>query len=147
MNSLNDWSKFRELLRKLVRQLGSLDKTRLSCCGITLAQCHALVEIGRAEKLSLNDLSEQIGLDNTTLSRTVNNLVQEGLVNRTLNRNDRRFVHITLTEEGYRLFKSIDSSMNEYYQKILEFIPVNKREQVIESLTIILESIKQNPCC
>jgi len=147
MNTLNDWSELRELLRKLVRKLGGLDKTQLSCCGITLAQCHALVEIGRAGTLSLNDLSEKLGLDNTTLSRTVNNLVQEGLANRSLNQKDRRYIVISLTPKGHDFFQNIENNMDEYYQRIMESIPFDKRSQVIESLSIILQSMEQNPCC
>jgi len=147
MNTLNNCSEFRELLRLLVRKLGGFDKTQFSCCGITLAQCHALVEIGRTGTLSLNDLSEILGLDNTTLSRTVNNLVHEGLVNRGLNLDDRRYVVITLTPKGYDLFQNIEKNMGEYYQKVMLLIPVEKRNQVVESLKIILQSMEQNPCC
>jgi hypothetical protein len=34
--------KLRETVRLLVRRLGILEKSEASCCGITLAQCHAL---------------------------------------------------------------------------------------------------------
>jgi len=146
MNTLNDWSELRELLRKLVRKLGGLDKTQFSCCGITLAQCHTLVEIGRAGTISLNDLSEKLGLDNTTLSRTVNNLVQEELATRSLNQKDHRYVNITLTSKGYDLFENIETNMDQYYQRIMESIPFDKRNQIIESLSIILQSMEQNPC-
>jgi len=45
-------SSFRELIRILVRNLDLLEKSDASCCGITTAQCHAIVEIGRQSLIS-----------------------------------------------------------------------------------------------
>lgn len=45
---MNEGSKdLRELIRILVRDLGILEKSDGSCCGVTITQCHAIVEIGR----------------------------------------------------------------------------------------------------
>jgi hypothetical protein len=47
----NQASKYlRELIRVLVRNLGILEKSDASCCGVTISQCHAIVEIGRSGK-------------------------------------------------------------------------------------------------
>ena len=74
-----EYKQFREIIRTLEKKIGVLNDSELSCCGITLAQCHALVEIGRAESISLNELAGQMSLDNSTMSRTVNNLVNSGM--------------------------------------------------------------------
>lgn len=70
----------RELIRILVRDLGILEKSDASCCGVTITQCHAVVEIGRKGKISLVDLAGLLGLDKSTMSRTINNLVESDLV-------------------------------------------------------------------
>jgi len=137
----------RELIRLLVRHLGLLEKSEASCCGISIAQCHAIIEIGRAREISLNELAEILGLDNSTMSRTVNNLVEKDLVLRETDGNDRRYVKIKLTEEGYELFSSIESSMDNYYKDIMNSIPEEKRSQVIESLKLLDSAIKGKKCC
>ena len=43
----------REKLRRLQRELGWQQKNDASCCGVTVARCHALLEIGRQEEISL----------------------------------------------------------------------------------------------
>lgn len=137
----------RELIRVLVRNLGILEESEATCCGTTVSQCHAIVEIGRAKDISLNELSELLTLDKSTMSRTINKLVDSGLVIRELYPEDRRYVSIKLTYEGIKIFNNIESSMEQYYQSILTRIPEEKRDQVLESLQLIINAAKQSKCC
>ncbi len=137
----------RELIRVLVRNLGILEKGDASCCGVTIAQCHAIVEIGRAKKIALIDLADLLGLDKSTMSRTVNNLVESGLVIRDLDAENRRYVTIQLTSGGLDVFKSIEESMGQYYRSIFSSIPEDKRVQVLESLQLLTDAVKDNKCC
>lgn len=147
MNGANDSKQLRETVRILERRLGILKDSKFSCCGITMSQCHALVEIGRSGSISLNELAELIDLENSTLSRTVNNLVTSGLAKREIDPQDRRYVTISLTKSGQRLFKKIEGSMDSYYKKIFDQIPEGKRGQILKSLNILLEAIvKTNSC-
>lgn len=137
----------RELIRVLVRNLGILEKGESSCCGATISNCHAIVEIGREEEISLNELSELLNLDNSTMSRTVNNLVKQGFVIRDIHSEDRRYVKIKLTDEGHKVFKTIETSMEAYYKNILNSIPEDKREQVLDSLILLVSAVEKNECC
>lgn len=137
----------RELVRVLVKNLGILEKSEASCCGTTVGQCHAIVEIGRVNEISLNELSEILVLDKSTMSRTINNLVEAGLVVRDTHEEDRRYVTIQLTDEGKMVYKSIENTMEDYFSRILLGIPEEKRSQVIESLSLLVDSVKVNKCC
>lgn len=143
----NNSESLRELLRTLIRKLGILEKTEFSCCDITISQCHAIVEIGRKDEISLNELADVLGLDKSTMSRTINNLVEGSLVTREIHSGDRRYITITLTNQGRKLFNDIESSMGEYYSNILDKIPEEKRDQVLESLELLVEAVKENKCC
>ena len=137
----------RELLRVLVRNLGILEKSDASCCGVTITQCHAIVEIGRSEKISLVDLADLLGVDKSTMSRTVNNLVEADLAVRELDAENRRYVIIQLTENGRSVFRNIEESMESYYKSIFGSIPEDKRSQVLESLQLLTDAVKNNKCC
>jgi len=147
MNNTEDPKKLRESIRKIERKLGVLEENELPCCGITMAQCHALVEIGRAKSISLNELAQLLNLENSTMSRTVNNLVNSGFIKRDIDPRDRRYVTISLAESGVSLFDGIEEGMNQYFTKLHDLIPESKREQVIESLEILLEAIQEKECC
>ena len=131
----------RETLRQLERRLGLIDDSIKTCCGITLSQCHALVEIGRSSSLSLNDLAALLDLDKSTASRAVDHLVRRGLVSRQPSPASRRHILLGLSEPGEKLFASIESDMHQYYDQVLEQIPAAKRSQVIDSLQILTEAV------
>lgn len=137
----------RELIRVLVRNLGILEKGDATCCGVTISQCHAIVEIGRAQEISLNELAEILTLDKSTMSRTINNLVENNLVVRKLHPEDRRYVTIKLTDEGIKIFKNIEEGMKQYFNAIFNSIPESKREQVLDSLKLLIKAVSENKCC
>lgn len=137
-------NQLRELLRLFERKIGSLEGYDDSCCSITLTQCHALVEIGRSENISLNDLSQLLDLENSTMSRTVQNLVKHGYVKREIDPKDRRYVTISLTDEGKKLFEEIEEDRNLYFKNVFEHIEKDKQQQVLESIQILMDAIDAN---
>ncbi len=147
MNFTDNPKQLREMIRIFERKLGLLQESGFSCCGITMAQCHALVEIGRAKSISLNELAELLNLEKSTMSRTVNNLVTNELVKREIDSQDRRYVTIALTESGHKLYEGIEERTNVYFSKVYEAIPENKKQQVLESMQILIKAIIKNECC
>lgn len=141
MDQMESPNQLRELIRELERKLGILQETQNACCSVTLAQCHALVEIGRAGRISLNELSDKLGIENSSMSRTVNKLVTSNLASRNIDPNDRRYVTISLTESGLEQFHKVEKDMNAYFQKIYTAIPENKQNQVMDSIQILLDAI------
>lgn len=140
-------NELRELTRLMVRNLGFLDKSEATCCGTTLGQCHAIIEIGTAQEISLNELADILKLDNSTMSRTVNNLVDQQLIVRETDPQDRRYIKMKLTDKGVGVFWSIENNMNIYFASLLKDIPEEKHEQVIESLMLLVQAMKNNKCC
>lgn len=147
MNFTENPKQLREMIRILERKLGILKESEFSCCSVTISQCHALVEIGRAQNISLNELAELLNLENSTMSRTVNNLVTNGLAKRDIDPQDRRYVTISLTDNGHKLYEDIEERMNQYFTGIYKRIPEDKKQQVLESMQILLEAINDNECC
>lgn len=143
MNEINSIN-FRQLIRILERKLGLLNKQDSCCFEVTLAQCHALVEIGRAENISLKDLANLIGLDISTMSRTVDSLVKKEFVFRASSETDRRSIDIKLTEKGLTLFEDIESKMNDKFKNIFNQISIQEQLTVFNGLNIIINALDQN---
>lgn len=147
MNFIHPSQRLRETTRLLIQKLGVLERSEAVCCGVTLSQCHAIVETGRKEQISVNELSELLKLDKSTVSRIVEQLVNNNLMVREPDRNDRRYVTLQLTSKGGELFRDIEKRMEVYFAEILAFIPEEKQEQVIESLQIFSEALHNRRCC
>ena len=142
-----DGNDLREVVRVLVRNLGLLERSESSCCGVTLTQCHAIVEIGRSKGTNLNSLAELLNLDKSTMSRTIDNLVNQSIVLRQVHTENRRYIRIKLTEKGDEIFRGIEKSMEDYYKNIISLIPVDKKNQVLDSLQILTDIVNMNKCC
>jgi DNA-binding MarR family transcriptional regulator len=140
---------FRGKLREIERAVWIRTKSEALCCGVTLAQCHAIMEIGDAGELNLKDLSAQLGLDNSTLSRTVESLVQDGLAERTVSQEDRRASVIRLNEKGHAARDRINTTWNQICRDMFRDIPMEKHTQLIESISRVAELLAgcgSDPC-
>jgi len=141
----------REKLRLMEREMNDPFGRDAGCCGLTLAQCHTLLEVGYREEVSLVELAASFGLDTSTLSRMIQGLVVLGLVSRLTNEKDRRYVTISLTEEGRKLFDKIETMFNDYFARVLELIPSKKKDAVIESIGLFSDAVRKHNessrCC
>ena len=147
MGLMNSSQRLRETTRILMRKMGILERSGAVCCSITMTQCHTIVETGRRQKISVNELAELLNLDKSTVSRTVDQLVNQEIMLREPDSTDRRYVALRLTAYGEELFKSIEQRMEKYFTEILDAIPKEKQEQVIDSLQLLAEALKGTRCC
>ncbi|MVX65378.1 MarR family winged helix-turn-helix transcriptional regulator [Clostridium chromiireducens] len=143
MNEING-KNFRELIRMLERKLGLLNKQDVCCSEVTLAQCHALVEIGRAKAISLKELANILGLDVSTMSRTVDSLVKKEFIVRAPSKTDRRSVVIELTDKGLTIFNDIENTMDKQFENIFKQISGEDQLTALNGLSIIIDALNKN---
>lgn len=134
-----------KLLRQKLEQLEPVMSWRMKeevvCCGITIAQRQVLTELSHASEMCLAQLANKLGLDSSTLSRTTNRMVEAELVDRVINACDRRYVSLVLTDKGKKVLSEMDYKCNDYYSHILDLIPREKQNQVIDSISLLLDAI------
>ena len=117
--SVKQAAALRELLRTLIRKLGVLERSEAGCCDMTLSQCNALVEVGRAGVLSVNQLADRLNLDKSTASRVSDKLVLDGQLLRQEDPNDRRYVVLKLTERGSQTYTNLENRMTAYFEEVM----------------------------
>jgi len=133
---------FREKLRLLERETVRPFDGETGCCGLTLSQCHTLLEVGNRREVTLGALAAAFGLDTSTLSRAIQGLVEIGLVDRRTSARDRRYAAISLTAQGRRVYRNIENRFNGYFGEILRRIPAGRRDAVIEALTLLADTVR-----
>jgi len=146
-NSTTEAATLRELLRVLIRKLGILERSEAACCEMTLSQCHTLIEIGRAGAISVNQLSDRLGLDKSTVSRSADKLVLDGLLLREEAVTDRRYVSLTLSSEGMAAYNNLEQRMAIYFNSVVSEIDPTEREMVLNGLQTLTTALKSNKCC
>ncbi len=128
--------KFREDLRVFEREL-NIQNNSSCCCGVTLTQCHTLMELSKKDNITLNQLSEKLALDKSTVSRTVESLVKNVLVSRKIPIENRRTTNISLTKKGRNVCEQINDGNDAYYDKLLNILPKTELEIFLKSFETI----------
>jgi DNA-binding MarR family transcriptional regulator len=147
MNEILQYVNVREVLQQLVRRFGLLQKDGAQCCGVSVVQSHIIYELFKRPQISLNELSDVLSIDTSTLSRQVQQLVENDMLNRLPDSKDRRYVVLSLTEQGEEQYQEIAKTMEDYIQGIFQNVPTDKKAQVLESLQILSNAMSQSSYC
>ena len=137
----------RELLRTLIRKLGVLERSEAGCCDMTLSQCNALIEVGRAGVLSVNQLADRLNLDKSTASRVSDKLVLDGQLLRQEDPNDRRYVVLKLTERGSQTYANMENRMTAYFEEVMAGVDPAERAAMLRGLQTLAAALNSNQCC
>ena len=137
-----DLTKFRAELRVLEREIERQLLSETGCCGVSLLQCHVLLELAGAGELSLKSLEERIEADKAALSRTVDALVREGLAVREQDEEDRRYLRIKLSNPGVLKVAFIEEVCGRYYEELFKRIPKEKHASILEAVELLGTSLR-----
>jgi DNA-binding MarR family transcriptional regulator len=130
------------LLREVARLHVQLQRTCVAeCSGTTMIQCTVLTELGRSGPITLIELSRHIGFDKSWTSRAVEQLVQDGLVEKVANAQDRRTVHLSLSPAGSARLAELNSTLNALADQAFEHIPGEQHEMVRSSLQLLQQAL------
>ncbi len=133
---------FRRVLRRFERLNQSLTGT---CCrGVTMAQCHVLLEIEESPGTTIVRLANDLRLDKSTLSRTVDGLVRLSLAERKAHPTDRRFTLLELTPAGKKVCDEINRESDQTYQRAFQRIPRSRWDEIKMSLEALTEAMLQD---
>jgi DNA-binding MarR family transcriptional regulator len=147
MKTITQQVDVREVFQQFVRRFGLLQKDGAQCCGVSVVQSHIIYELSKKPNISLNDLSQMLSVDTSTLSRQVQYLVEFDMINRVPDPNDRRYVLLSLTTKGQQQHLQIAKLMEDYVEGIFSKIPKEKRLQVLESLEFLNDAMGQSADC
>lgn len=122
--------RFREIIRVFDREI--FFQNSASCCnGISVAQCHTLLEIEKNDEISVSELAGNLSLDKSTVSRTVEGLVNINLVDRVTPRENRRLALLNLTESGKQVCSTINYTNDLYIKRVLKDFSNEEREEFL----------------
>ncbi len=135
---------FRKSLRLFERLTAQQLKEDSCCQGITLAQCHTILEIEDLGQATTVELSKRLGLDKSTLSRTIDGLVNIGLLERVAHPTDRRFNLLSLTTKGQEVADQINQSNDDFYRRVFDGIESERHDEVIDNFEKLIWAMRRH---
>jgi DNA-binding MarR family transcriptional regulator len=124
---------FREIMRILDREI-MIQNSTCRCNGVSLAQCHTLLEIEKNAEMSMSELAENLDLDKSTVSRTVDGLVNISMVERYVPNENRRKTLLNLTGNGKQVCSSINEANDTFYDRVLDTFSEEERKTFLSLL-------------
>jgi DNA-binding MarR family transcriptional regulator len=87
----------------------------------------------------MNELSEAMGLANSTMTRMVDHLLGKGLVCRRPSEEDRRLVLVGLTALGQQVRRNLESARQDLLQTVLAETREDERPAILHALEKLIE--------
>lgn len=143
MTHVDDSEGLGSILREVARLQLQIQRTRaLACEGTTSTQCFIISELGRSGTLTVAELGRRLSLDKGWISRGIDALVDEGLVEKNPGEQDRRTVSISLTGAGAGRYKVLNAALDTQAEGVMARIAKKDRAKVAESLRILRDALK-----
>jgi DNA-binding MarR family transcriptional regulator len=106
---------FPEFLKKIYHEH---DISRLNL-DINKTQVKILMTVDENAEKSMSEISDMVGLEKSSFSRSVDHLVEEGFLKRNHLENNRRTICLSLTEKGTKAAKKIRDDLDTYLESLL----------------------------
>lgn len=113
--------------------------------GVTVAQWSVLVVLWETDGLTQKQLSQRVAVETATLSRTIDRMERDGLVERMRSETDRRQVHVNLTEYGAGLWRDLVPVAEANLERAMMGIDETEEEQLRSALKRMIVNLESTP--
>jgi len=123
----------RHSFARLARFFNQLMREQLTCGPVTVQQCYTL-EALKDGPLSMKDLAAEVALHQSTLTRVVEKLEKQNLVERTRKSDNQRSVEVRLTDAGQQTYLFLDAAGSQMISDLLDLIPKERRVAIVDAM-------------
>ena len=135
-------------IQHLVRIMQLFERDQIKPQGFTTSQAYVLTQLYKTPGITMNELSEKLNAKTSTMTRIVNTLVRDGLIQRKRDDADRRVVVVELTEIGKEAAGLLEEAIKAYYRKIVDHLPEGQVQEVLKAANLLVEAFDEvNPNC
>jgi DNA-binding MarR family transcriptional regulator len=110
--------------------------------GVTVEQFHILRYVRRGIK-SVSDLASARNISRPAISQAVEVLVQRGLLTRTQDPNDRRYVDLALTPEGHALLDSVFDRTRAWMAERMHAMTADDLSKIVEGMDALQKMLAE----
>lgn len=134
MKQLNDGAALFRALSDLVRHYQFRNRDEVCCYGLTVSQCYALQALAGRGVLPSSELARYLGLDLSSTTRVVDQLVRKKLAVRRRKRDDARVREVEITEGGRRLINRMEADFAKLLSEAFSDLPKNVQKKLPEAI-------------
>jgi DNA-binding MarR family transcriptional regulator len=129
---------------RLIQKIMAIDRSNKLHFGVTLTQAYVIGILYAKQTMSMNELSQELGVAISTLTRIVDVLVRNNWVARKASKEDRRKVCIELTENGRNLAKKLNIYTEKFWANVLQAVPDQHMSALFENIKLLNKALDQS---
>lgn len=107
------------------------------------AQGRLLVMLLRRGTVTQAEFGRLLGLEKSWVSRSVDKLVEQGWVERSVLPADRRNLQLQLTPTGKQAAREVDNRMSKHALSVLDRVPAAERQAVLDALQVLVVALQE----
>ena len=111
--------------------------------GLTVEQFYVLRHIRRGAR-TVSDLAAARKISNSAISQSVEVLVEKGLLSRSSQQGDRRFVYLALTDEGDKILSAIFEKNHVWMDEKMAHLTQAELETIMSAMSILQNTFLQS---
>ena len=123
----------RRSFTRLVRFFNQLMREQLTCGPVTVQQCYTLEALAVGPK-TMNELAAEVALHQSTLTRVVEKLEKQHMVQRRRLAHNQRSVEVRLTQTGKETYAFLDQASSQMISDLLDHLPRERRIPIVEAM-------------
>jgi DNA-binding MarR family transcriptional regulator len=123
---------------RLARFFSQLMREQLMCGPVTVQQCYTLEALVDGPR-TMNELAAEVALHQSTLTRVVEKLEKQNLVQRRRLAHNQRSVEVQITEAGRQTYELLDQAGSQMISDLLDHIPRQRQIPIVEALEEVAE--------
>ncbi len=93
-----------------------------------------------AKSMTLSELAARMNLGTATVAKTIDSLEDRGLLTRTRSDQDRRVVHLSLTEDGRSMQNAASADFHRHMTALFRKLTPDQRTGLVQGLEALLEA-------
>ncbi len=129
-------------LKDVARMLGTYADQQGRAHGISAAQWTVLVRLDRCEGLKQSELADVLDLQPISLTRLLDRLADNGLIERRADPNDRRANRLYLTPAARPLLQRLGELSKGLMGTVLDGLGPDAREQLLRNLSVMKDNLR-----
>jgi DNA-binding MarR family transcriptional regulator len=133
----------RQSFTRLARFFNQLMREQLGCGPVTVQQCYTLEALAEGP-FSMKELAAEVALHQSTLTRVVEKLEKQNLVQRTRKSDNQRSVEVRLTDAGRQTYLFLDAAGSQMISDLLDLIPGERREPIVDAMEEVANLLNPN---
>ena len=110
--------------------------------GLSMSQIGALFQINHGRS-NVSDLGDGLGITNAAASQMLERLVQQELILRSEDSQDRRVKHLVLTDKGCRIMQESVQARQGWLVDLVAILSADEKEQIAAALKVLIDKTNQ----